>query len=210
MRVQRVRDVASWLDPQAEAWARVAPERVALMPAPLGLQPTAYLRAAFQERPYGKSGPLDVGAVHDGDRIVFGLTWRDASEDRAGGESFADAAAIALPVAGEPPLATMGAPDLPIHLLHWRAGEDRPRSVLAAGIGSTRPGPDLARECRALWKDGAWRVVLARSLAGGEGGAPLAPGVKSLVAFAVWDGGNRERGGIKAVSLPWRELVLDA
>jgi DMSO reductase family type II enzyme heme b subunit len=210
MRVQRVRDVASWLDPQAEGWARIGAERIALMPAPLGLQPTAYLRAAFQERPYGQTASLEAAAVHDGERIVFGLTWRDASEDRGGAEAFADAAAIALPVAGEPPLATMGAADAPIHLLHWRASEERPRSVLAAGLGSTRPGPDHPRECRALWKDGAWQVVIARSLAGGEGGAPLAPGARSLVAFAVWDGGNRERAGIKAVSLPWRELLLDA
>ena len=209
MRVQRVRDVAPCLDPQAEGWAQLAPERVALLPAPLGLQPTAYLRVAFQDRPYGRSGPLEVACVHDGERIAFGLSWRDASEDLRSGEAFADAAAVALPVLGEPPLATMGAPDAPIHLLHWRAGEERPRSVLAAGLGTTRPGPDLARECRALWKDGAWQLVLARGLAGGEGGAPLAAGARSLVAFAVWDGANRERAGIKAVSLPWQELRLD-
>jgi DMSO reductase family type II enzyme heme b subunit len=210
MRVERVREVAAYLDPQAEGWARLAPERIALIPAPLGLQPTAYLRVAFQDRPYGRTGPLAAAAVHDGERIAFDLSWGDASEDRGGGESFADAAAVALPVAGEPPLATMGAPDQPIHLLHWRAGEETPRSVLAAGLGSTRPGPDLARECRALWKNGAWQVVIVRALAGGEGGAPLAPGTRSLVAFAVWDGANRERAGIKAVSLPWLELVLDA
>jgi DMSO reductase family type II enzyme heme b subunit len=38
----------------------------------------------------------------------------------------------------------------------------------------------------------------------------LTPGTASKVAFAVWQGGNQERAGIKAFSPDWQELQIDA
>ncbi|MDE3094867.1 MAG: hypothetical protein KGK07_02565 [Chloroflexota bacterium] len=50
------------------------------------------------------------------------------------------------------------------------------------------------------WKDGRWRVLFVRSLAGAEGSPSFAPGGKTNAAFAVWNGSDGQRDGIKSVS----------
>lgn len=210
MRARRVRDVQELLDLEARRWTGQPGERVALMAAPLGLQPTNYLRASWSSRAYGRCEAVHVACAHDGRRIVFHLHWASASESLAGGEAFPDAAAIALPVRGEPALVTMGSKQAPLHILHWEAGKEAVRSVLATGIGSSRPGPELAARASAVWKGGAWRVVVARPLEAPDGGASLSAGSTSKLGFAVWNGSNQERGGIKAFSLEWTPLELEA
>jgi complex iron-sulfur molybdoenzyme family reductase subunit gamma len=166
--------------------------------------------AAWSDRPYGTLAAVQVGCVHDGRRVAFRLEWTDPSEDLAVGDAVPDAAAIALPVRGEPQLATMGAPEAPIHALHWIAGQAGVRSVLATGIGSSRPGPDVQGAARGHWKDGAWRAVISRSFDAPADAAPLAPGGVSRIGFAIWDGAKGERAGIKAFSIDWLDLELEA
>jgi len=62
----------------------------------------------------------------------------------------------------------------------------------------------------AIWKDGVWHVVMWRPLASEEqeSEAKLIPGRMQTVAFAVWNGENKERNGQKAVA-PWFQLVID-
>jgi hypothetical protein len=64
---------------------------------------------------------------------------------------------------------------------------------------------------KASWKDGVWRVVIRRPLASTdpENEARLEPGRLQAVAFAVWNGENKERNGQKAVA-PWFQLSIDA
>ena len=40
--------------------------------------------------------------------------------------------------------------------------------------------------------------------------APLAAGKSTGIGFAVWRGSNDERAGIKAFSIDWAELALEA
>ncbi len=209
MRARRIPDVPALLDVEAPAWKAQREERVALMPAPLGLQPTAYVRAKWSDRPYGRCEALRVTCAHDGRRLAFHLRW-ESEESLAGGEGFPDAAAIALPVRGEPALVTMGAESAPLHILHWQAGVDGVRSILATGIGSSRAGPALDAEARAVWKGGTWRVVVARPLQAPKGGASLSAGSAAKLGFALWNGANQERAGIKAFSLNWTPLELEA
>jgi hypothetical protein len=62
----------------------------------------------------------------------------------------------------------------------------------------------------AIWKDGVWRVVMRRGLASSdpENEARLEPGRLQAVAFAIWNGENKERNGQKAVA-PWFQLFID-
>ena len=65
---------------------------------------------------------------------------------------------------------------------------------------------------QAEWKSGLWRVVLKRPLTV-EGDdldneARLVPGRMQAVAFAVWNGENKERNGQKAVA-SWMQLQID-
>jgi hypothetical protein len=63
---------------------------------------------------------------------------------------------------------------------------------------------------KATWKDGVWHVVMRRPLLSEEpeNEAKLIPGRVQTVAFAVWNGENKERNGQKAVA-PWFQLVID-
>ncbi|MFM8551589.1 MAG: ethylbenzene dehydrogenase-related protein, partial [Nitrospiraceae bacterium] len=63
---------------------------------------------------------------------------------------------------------------------------------------------------KAAWKDGVWRVVIKRPLASTdpENEAKLEPGRLQAIAFAVWNGENKERNGQKAVA-PWFQLSID-
>ena len=64
----------------------------------------------------------------------------------------------------------------------------------------------------AEWKRGFWRVVMKRPLSRPgddlENEAVLQPGRMQAVAFAVWNGENKERNGQKAVAA-WMQLLID-
>ncbi len=63
---------------------------------------------------------------------------------------------------------------------------------------------------KATWKDGVWHVVIFRPLSTEEqeNEAKLIPGRMQAIAFAVWNGENKERNGQKAVA-PWFQLSID-
>jgi hypothetical protein len=44
----------------------------------------------------------------------------------------------------------------------------------------------------------------------GDDVAPLVAGEKTGIGFALWEGANEERAGIKAFSVDWLDLTLDA
>jgi DMSO reductase family type II enzyme heme b subunit len=104
----------------------------------------------------------------------------------------------------------MGSPEAPIHYLWWNATRKEPQSLLATGIGTSSPGPDVRPTANAAADGSSWRVVLARAMGTGADVAPLAPGTTTGVGFAVWRGSNDERAGIKSFSGDWTELELDA
>jgi hypothetical protein len=85
-------------------------------------------------------------------------------------------------------------------------------SLAAAGPGSTtfRLAKSQLVAATGKWSQGRWTVLLRRSLSVGEGdGVSLVPGQTASAAFAVWDGGHRDRNGQKQVSI-WQDLVLEA
>ena len=65
---------------------------------------------------------------------------------------------------------------------------------------------------QAEWKHGFWRVVMKRPLTHqgkeSENEATIIPGRMQAVAFAVWNGENKERNGQKAVA-SWLQLLVD-
>lgn len=81
----------------------------------------------------------------------------------------------------------------------------------AAGFGTLTSQPIEAQNVHGSsdHRDGVWRVVMSRALAGGDtSDAVLSPGAAaSVVAFAVWDGSRGDRDGQKSVST-WLALAL--
>jgi complex iron-sulfur molybdoenzyme family reductase subunit gamma len=83
---------------------------------------------------------------------------------------------------------------------------------VAAGLGTTRVTPEPSIATSALWDHGRWRLVFRRAL---RTNAPpgeaieMKAGETIQVAFAVWEGSNGERGGLKSFSPDWQALTLE-
>lgn len=80
---------------------------------------------------------------------------------------------------------------------------------MAEGWGTLTVKPEQNASGQGVWRDGRWRVVITRPLAtdNNEYDPRLAPGDRTVVAFAVWEGGNAEVGARKAWS-DWVELEI--
>jgi Ethylbenzene dehydrogenase len=79
---------------------------------------------------------------------------------------------------------------------------------MAEGWGSMTVKPDQHALGRGVWKDGTWSVVITRPMVSDDLNAPrLLPGDRTVVAFAVWEGGSREVGARKAWST-WTPVIL--
>jgi DMSO reductase family type II enzyme heme b subunit len=85
-------------------------------------------------------------------------------------------------------------------------------SLETAGPGSAtfRPVKSQLVDAHGQWADGRWTVVMTRALNVDAAGAgvSLEPGAKASVAFAIWDGGAKDRDGKKLVSI-WQDCELE-
>lgn len=79
---------------------------------------------------------------------------------------------------------------------------------MAEGWGTMTVKPDQHALGGGVWRDERWHVVITRPLASDDVNAPeLQPGDRTVVGFAVWEGGHREVGARKAWA-PWTPLVI--
>ncbi|MCZ7563793.1 MAG: ethylbenzene dehydrogenase-related protein [Burkholderiales bacterium] len=83
----------------------------------------------------------------------------------------------------------------------WRSWRRADSGTVAAAPADRQDG-----EGKAVWKDGVWTAVV--SIPRGQEQFTFARGQTVPVAFAAWDGAERERGGEKAVST-WYFLSLE-
>lgn len=215
MQVRRAASAAALLDPSAAAWSQADLVKVALIPTPLALQPSPYVKASRQERPFGRVREVEARALHDGEQIAFWLAWDDPDRDvdPPGDSRFPDGAALLFPLAAQAPLVTMGAEGKPVNAWFWRADRpDRARNNVATGLGTTRVTPDASIATSARWDHGRWRVVFRRTLASSaaaDEAIRIKPGDSIPVAFAIWDGSNGERAGLKSFSPSWLTITLE-
>ena len=203
------------LDPGNQAWAKARADTVVLSPTPLDLQPVEYVRVSWTSRPYGKSSSMKVTSLHNGEQIFFRLVWQDDSADAkiADINQFVDAAAVLFPIVADAPLFGMGAQGKPVNAWFWRADWEQPKNVSAEGMGSTQRRDDPALASSARHQRGRWDVIISRSLNGKgspAGTVALRAGAQTKVAFAIWQGANQERAGIKAFSPAWQDLQIEA
>jgi mono/diheme cytochrome c family protein len=84
-------------------------------------------------------------------------------------------------------------------------------SLETAGPGTAtfRPVKSQLVEAHGEWTDGRWTVLMTRALnVDAAAGVSLAPGAKASLAFAIWDGGAKDRDGKKLVSI-WQDCELE-
>jgi DMSO reductase family type II enzyme heme b subunit len=202
------------LDPASGVWRASEPRTISLTGTPASMQPTESIRVSWMGKETGAVANVIVKALHNGEVLAFRLEWEDATEntDLVDNDSFPDAAAIALPAHEDAPLILMGAPGKPVNAWYWRADvPERARQVAAEGLGTSRTLDQSVVSARGHWKEGRWRVVIARPLRTADvvGAAQLAVGQETGFGVAIWEGSNMERGGIKAFSGNWVPLTLE-
>ncbi len=124
-------------------------------------------------------------------------------------------------VAGKPPYrmpADFQSPEARAYSVGWAAGNplSNPTKVspvedlnaLGFGTATSQEGQDILG--RGVWNQGKWTVVFARPLVNGDAqDAQISPNKSTSLAFAVWNGSNREVGARKQVST-WTTLRVEA
>jgi len=125
-------------------------------------------------------------------------------------------------VAGKPPYrlpADFSTAQAKAYLAGWSAGNPLSNPMRATpiedlnavGFGTLTSQASQQQNVlgRGVWKDGRWYVVFARTLASAESNdAQLVPGQTTSVAFAVWDGAERQVGARKQLST-WTPLLIE-
>jgi len=203
------------LDPAAPEWKAVAGESISMAATPLANQPSEYIKASRDERKVGKVKRLMVQSAHNATDIFFRLTWEDPDKDEkiTDNNVFPDGCGILMPLnGGDSPIDEMGSKNAPVNAWFWRADfGDKPRNIVAHGLGSSVNSKKSPIKAKSMWGSGAWSVVMGRPLAvpkQKDETTQLAAGNTVKVGFAVWEGSNGERAGVKSFSKEWRELSL--
>ncbi len=200
------------LDPLSTRWSQVPQEVIALEGTPVQLQPSRYIRAKWSDRPTGSVYALGVRVARNDRHLFFHLEWRDPTPNREYGDrAFPDAAGILFPLNDSAPLQTMGSPEAPVNAWYWRADTDAARNLVASGLGTVEDAGEGRLSARSSWQEGVWRVVMSRPILGPRRSPAVRfrAGRPVRVAFAIWEGSNGERGGIKSFSNAWRDLTLE-
>lgn len=177
---------------------------VELAAAPTGMQPGGYVPKAYAGRGQPFTPSATIEAVHGAGGWRIQLSWacpEPVRDIRNESDLFVDAAALAAPTADDAPWVTMGAPGRAIEGVLWRANESALRSFHAEGLGSVKrsaaPGGWMVK---ADWAKGAWQLAFE---------LPSWPQLdaRPRLAFAIWRGAARDRGGLKSISPGWIELL---
>lgn len=88
---------------------------------------------------------------------------------------------------------------------HMAGPRERPvEDLIAEGPGTLSPAPPGGSEGRGRRTENGWSVLITRRLPEG-----LGPGIRSQVAFAVWQGAQQEAGSRK-MRTGWIPLVVEA
>jgi DMSO reductase family type II enzyme heme b subunit len=134
------------------------------------------------------------------DRFPFSETVVASAEINRPGARRADQPDISLPARAS------GNPIVPSNT------ESGASTLTVGGPGSVTFRLPKNQSVRAIgeWKDGRWAVVMTRSLEVGAeaSGVALDPGSKASIAFAIWDGAQKDRDGKKLITI-WHDLVLE-
>jgi hypothetical protein len=82
--------------------------------------------------------------------------------------------------------------------------------LVAEGFGTLTTQRQQGSFGKGVYENGMWKVVMARPMLTDDAtDAQFYPGKNKDIAFAVWDGGNREVNGRKSVAL-WHTLAIEA
>lgn len=192
-------------DPDDTVWDRLPEYRMTLNPAP-----PVHESVALRHDPDAPGRDVFFTVARTSDRFYVRLRWHDASRDTATTlDRFRDGAAVQFSLGDAGTSAIMGTgPAAPVNIWYWRADDDSVQSLGAGGPGSTTRLDDQpvsgASQYRATRQ---WVVVMSRPLAATGPHQVSFDRAELPIAFAVWQGADGERDGLKRVSDDW--IIVD-
>ena len=201
-------------DGRARSWAAIEEKVLPLTPSPIAL--TEYVSPYMSKSTgHGEIEKIRVRMTHDGTTFSMRLSWPDPDKDDelADLDQFSDAVSVMFPLSRGATAFSMGSAGKPVNAWLWKADEKEPYDVFAEGYATSkrRPASTSGLSANGYFDDGNWVVVLQRPMkAAAQEYVPFEAGVDTAVAFAVWEGSNRERSAQKAVSGEFMSISVDA
>ena len=155
----------------------------------------------------------DAAATPAAAEEAAGDFWGEAAPAAAAGPAseFSDAVALQLPkdppVGIRKPYFLFGDTGAAVDLWFVDLAKSRVQQFVGRGSGSLEPVLADEIETEVSYEHGEWSVVFKRSMKG-EGGVTFEQGQYLPIGFSVWDGGSRERGSKRALSL-WQYVYVE-
>jgi DMSO reductase family type II enzyme heme b subunit len=195
------------------AWSSAEEFSIETATTPLANQPSPYIKATREEKELGKVKELKVRVLHNGEEVFFMLKWESEEKNLTIGDlnTFPDGVSLLFPMKDDVdcPIKEMGTQESPTNSWYWRADFDnKPKNQIAEGLSTSLYTDDSSIVANSRWTNGEWTVIMGRAFEVPEQATKLVPGKKKSIGIAAWEGAAGERGGVKAFSKEWRELVL--
>lgn len=207
MKIVRVdTETVDLLNPKHPVWDATKGKAFPLVATPLNGNPAIKKISPFIEKStdHGTVNQITVAAAHNGTDVAVRLSWASDKHDKIVDlDEFVDGAAVMFPLTKNASAFTMGSETDPVNAWYWKANRERRAfDVVAQGYGTSRRTSSDKHPIvsAAIHTDGQWQLILTRSIEAKTGRAQFAIGKQTRMAFAVWDGGNRERSGRKSFS----------
>lgn len=200
-------------DPDDAIWERLPEYRTHLLPAP-PVHPSVELR--LDENDSGRE--VYFSLARTAERFYVRLRWRDETRDVATlHDRFRDGAAVQFAVGDEATSYIMGTgPEEPVNIWYWRSDANSVESLAAGGPGSTtrlEEQPVSGDSRYQLGEETAanqWVVVMSRPIAAAGEHQVSFERAQVPIAFALWEGSDGQRDGLKSVSEDWILVDLAA
>ena len=210
-KVSASRDELLKLD--SSMWAAATEYKIEMATTPLANQPSPYIKSTRDEKDLGMVKESRIKALHNGREVFFFIKWKSAEANLTIGDldTFPDGMALLFPIKSgeETPIKEMGKADAPTNSWYWRADFDnKPKNQIAEGLSTSLYTEESSIVASSEWKNGEWTVIMGRTLEASEDSVKLVAGGKKSIGIAAWEGATGERGGVKAFSKEWRDLIL--
>ncbi len=196
-------------DPDDIIWERLPEYRVQVLPAP-AVHPSVELRVNYDDPGYY----VYLHLARTSERLYVRMRWRDDTHDTATTKDrFRDAAAVQFSLGDDATSYLMGSgPQEAVNIWYWPGDGTPVQNLAAGGYGSTTilPSQSVTGDAHYENNDGdpnEWAVVMSRPLAVEGDFEASFRRYEVPVAFAVWQGSDGQRDGLKHVSDGW--VILD-
>lgn len=197
---ERIGFRVEWVDAEADevdAMARFRDAVAVQLPVDPTTTPAVTMGLAAQPvhiMQWRAAWQVDVDEGRQGVRTAFPNMYKDAAPEELMGEEKARVFYPAVYV-GNP--------------MAQRERATPVADLTAVGFGSLTTHEEQTADGRGVFKDGHWSVVITSPLAGGVNKTALTLGLRTVAAFAVWNGSHDNRGSRKQWS-NWTELEIEA